>query len=30
MAQSVTLASKDTAEAISAFMDKRDPTFHGR
>lgn len=30
MAQSITLASKDTAEAIASFMEKRDPTFHGR
>lgn len=30
MAQSITLQSKDTAEAISSFMEKRDPTFGGR
>ncbi|MFP5320490.1 MAG: enoyl-CoA hydratase/isomerase family protein [Acidimicrobiia bacterium] len=30
MAQSITLQSKDTAEAISSFMEKREPTFHGR
>ena len=29
-AQSITLASRDTAEAIGAFAEKRDPTFHGR
>ena len=28
--QSITIGSKDTAEAISAFAEKRDPTFHGR
>ncbi len=30
MAQSITLQSKDTAEAIASFMEKRDPTFGGR
>jgi enoyl-CoA hydratase/carnithine racemase len=30
MAQSITLQSKDTAEAIASFMEKREPTFHGR
>lgn len=30
MAQSITLQSKDTAEAISSFMEKRDPTYGGR
>jgi 2-(1,2-epoxy-1,2-dihydrophenyl)acetyl-CoA isomerase len=30
MSQSITLQSKDTAEAISSFVEKRDPTFHGR
>ena len=29
-AQTITLASRDTAEAIAAFAEKRDPTFHGR
>ena len=28
--QTVTIGTKDTAEAISAFMEKRDPVFHGR
>lgn len=28
-AQSVNFGTKDTAEAISAFLDKRDPTFRG-
>jgi 2-(1,2-epoxy-1,2-dihydrophenyl)acetyl-CoA isomerase len=30
MAQSVNVASKDTREAIMAFLEKRVPTFHGR
>ena len=30
MAQSVNVASKDTREAISAFLEKREPTFRGR
>ena len=30
MAQSVNVASKDTKEAISAFLEKREPTFHGK
>jgi 2-(1,2-epoxy-1,2-dihydrophenyl)acetyl-CoA isomerase len=30
MAQTVTLGSKDTMEAIRAFLEKREPTFHGR
>lgn len=29
-AQTVTLATKDTAEAIASFVDKREPTYHGR
>jgi len=24
------MATKDTAEAVSAFLEKRDPTFQGR
>jgi enoyl-CoA hydratase/carnithine racemase len=28
--QSITLTTKDTAEAIGAFAERRDPTFHGR
>jgi 2-(1,2-epoxy-1,2-dihydrophenyl)acetyl-CoA isomerase len=28
--QSVNFASADTAEAISAFIQKREPTFEGR
>ena len=28
--QTVTIGTKDTAEAIRAFVDKRDPVFHGR
>lgn len=28
--QSITLASRDTVEAIGAFADKREPTFRGR
>ena len=30
MAQSVNVASKDTREAITAFLQKREPTFHGK
>jgi len=30
MAQSITLASKDTADAFQAFVEKRDPRFEGR
>lgn len=30
MAQSVNVASKDTREAIMAFLEKRTPVFHGR
>jgi 2-(1,2-epoxy-1,2-dihydrophenyl)acetyl-CoA isomerase len=30
MAQSITLASKDTADAFAAFVEKRDPDFRGR
>lgn len=30
MAQSVNIVSKDTREAISAFLQKRDPVFHGK
>jgi hypothetical protein len=30
MAQSVTGASEDTAEALRAFFKKRPPTFNGR
>lgn len=30
MAQSVNVASKDTREAITAFLEKRTPTFQGR
>jgi len=30
MAQSVNIASKDTREAILAFLEKRTPTFHGK
>lgn len=30
MAQSVNIASKDTREAISAFLQKRDPVFQGK
>lgn len=30
MAQSITLQSKDTVEAISSFVEKREPTFEGR
>ena len=29
-AQTVNFATKDTAEAVAAFLEKRDPTFHGR
>jgi enoyl-CoA hydratase/carnithine racemase len=29
-AQTINFATKDTAEAVAAFMEKRDPTFHGR
>lgn len=29
-AQTVNFATKDTAEAVSAFLEKRDPTFQGR
>lgn len=29
-AQTVNFATRDTAEAVSAFMEKREPTFHGR
>lgn len=29
-AQTITLASRDTMEAIAAFADKREPTFRGR
>jgi enoyl-CoA hydratase/carnithine racemase len=29
-AQTVNFSTKDTAEAIKAFMDKRDPIFQGR
>jgi enoyl-CoA hydratase/carnithine racemase len=28
--QSITLTTKDTAEAIGAFAERREPTFHGR
>lgn len=30
MAQTVTVASQDTREAIQAFLEKREPTFEGR
>lgn len=30
MAQAVNLQSDDTIEAITSYVDKRDPTFHGR
>ena len=30
MAQSVTLQSKDTADAFAAFVEKREPRFEGR
>jgi 2-(1,2-epoxy-1,2-dihydrophenyl)acetyl-CoA isomerase len=30
MAQSVNTATEDTAEAIRAFLDKREPRFKGR
>jgi 2-(1,2-epoxy-1,2-dihydrophenyl)acetyl-CoA isomerase len=30
MAQTVTVSSKDTQEAIRAFLEKREPTFQGR
>ncbi len=30
LAQSVNIGTKDTAEAIRAFLDKREPTFKGR
>jgi hypothetical protein len=30
MAQSVTAASEDTAEAMRAFFKKREPRFEGR
>jgi len=30
MAQSITLQSKDTADAFAAFVEKRDPDFQGR
>ena len=30
IAQSVNFSTKDTAEAISAWMQKRTPTFKGR
>jgi enoyl-CoA hydratase/carnithine racemase len=29
-AQTINMATKDTAEAVSAFLEKRDPTFQGR
>jgi enoyl-CoA hydratase/carnithine racemase len=29
-AQAINFGTKDTAEAVAAFMEKRDPTFHGR
>ena len=29
-AQTVNFSTKDTAEAVAAFLDKRDPTFQGR
>jgi 2-(1,2-epoxy-1,2-dihydrophenyl)acetyl-CoA isomerase len=29
-AQTINFATKDTAEAVAAFMEKRDPTFQGR
>jgi enoyl-CoA hydratase/carnithine racemase len=29
-AQTVNMSTKDTAEAVSAFLEKRDPTFQGR
>ena len=29
-AQTVNFSTKDTAEAVSAFLEKRDPTFQGR
>jgi len=29
-AQTVNFATQDTAEAIAAFLDKRDPRFSGR
>jgi 2-(1,2-epoxy-1,2-dihydrophenyl)acetyl-CoA isomerase len=29
-AQTINFSTKDTAEAVSAFMEKRDPTFQGR
>lgn len=30
MAQSITLQSKDTQDAFTAFVEKRDPDFRGR
>jgi 2-(1,2-epoxy-1,2-dihydrophenyl)acetyl-CoA isomerase len=29
-AQTINMSTKDTAEAVSAFLEKRDPTFQGR
>jgi 2-(1,2-epoxy-1,2-dihydrophenyl)acetyl-CoA isomerase len=30
MAQTVNFGTSDTAEAMLAFIEKRDPTFHGK